>query len=745
MKKPELLAPAGNMECFKAAINAGADAVYIGGQKFGARAFAGNFTDEEVIEAIRLAHFWNKKVYLTVNTLLKDDEIRELVSYLKPFYEAGLDAVIIQDMGVLRLCRQHFPGLSLHISTQMTVTESGAANLLKELGAERIVPARELTLDEIRKLKKESGLEIETFIHGAMCYCYSGQCLFSSFLGGRSGNRGRCAQPCRQPYQTSLQKKGKKEEHYPLSLKDMCVLPILPRLIAAGIDSFKIEGRMKSAEYVAGVTAMYRKYIDLYFDSPKSFQVSKEDISFLSKLYVRSSLEQGYYDRRNGAEMVTADKPGYAGCSDELLKKIREEIINKEPERALSFQITLKKEQPSLLKAVCRLKDGVILEATGEGITVSPAQKRPLTCEDVKKQMLKTGGSGFYTENIEYDIDNDIFMPVSALNELRRSTLDKLSAKISAHYEVEKRVYQKPDAEREISYKQENTERICNAIRVSALFCNQGAEALKKEYVSRIYLSADAVISEKENVSGFFEKIRERKQKDPSFGFYLTLPSIIRSCSQSWLEKLDQIIKDYDSCIDGICAGSLSGIAVCQKYGWNKELAVSAGVYVWNQEAFKEYHSLAQICTYGAPLECNRANLASLPADQMEMMVYGRIPMMISANCIRKTEGICKVQHHNNSNGFDKRSIEVTLTDRYHAEFPVLINCMHCMNTIYNSVPLSLHNYLDEIKRLKMQAMLLSFTDEKPEMISALLDGFTQIREMPDIAFTTGHYKKGAQ
>ena len=283
MKKPELLAPAGNMECFKAAINAGADAVYIGGQKFGARAFAGNFTDEEVIEAIRLAHFWNKKVYLTVNTLLKDDEIRELVSYLKPFYEAGLDAVIIQDMGVLRLCRQHFPGLSLHISTQMTVTESGAANLLKELGAERIVPARELTLDEIQKLKKESGLEIETFIHGAMCYCYSGQCLFSSFLGGRSGNRGRCAQPCRQPYQTSLQKKGKKEEHYPLSLKDMCVLPILPRLIAAGIDSFKIEGRMKSAEYVAGVTAMYRKYIDLYFDSPKSFQVSKEDISFCRK------------------------------------------------------------------------------------------------------------------------------------------------------------------------------------------------------------------------------------------------------------------------------------------------------------------------------------------------------------------------------------------------------------------------------------------------------------------------------
>jgi len=735
------------MECFKAAINAGADAVYIGGQKFGARAFAGNFTDEEVLEAIRIAHFWNKKVYLTVNTLLKEDEISQLVPYLKPFYEEGLDAVIIQDMGVLRLCRQHFPGLSLHISTQMTVTESGAADLLKTLGAERIVPARELTLDEIRILKEESGLEIETFIHGAMCYCYSGQCLFSSFLGGRSGNRGRCAQPCRQPYRTNLQKKGKKDEHYPLSLKDMCVLPILPRLIEAGIDSFKIEGRMKSAEYVAGVTAIYRKYIDLCCDSPRRFKIANEDISVLSQLYVRTSLEQGYYDRHNGAEMVTADKPGYAGCSDELLKKIREEIMSREPERAVSFHITLKKEMPSRLKATCVLEDAGTVEVTCESITVNAAQKRPLSRDDVKKQMQKTGGSGFYTENIAYDIDTDIFMPVSALNELRRNTLDLLAETIRAHYEREKRVCQLPEVKKAASYDQETTHNDCNALRVSALFAFQAKEALKKEYVSRIYLSADAVVSEKENVSELFALICERKQKDASFSFYLSLPAVIRSYTKNWLEKLDQIIHTYDSCVDGICAASLSGIAACKKYGWNKELALSAGTYVWNREALKEYKSIADFKSYGAPLECNRANLASLPHEQMEMMVYGRIPMMISANCIRKTEGICKVEHNETilSKNPDKRSMDTALTDRYQAQFPVLINCMHCMNTIYNSVPLSLHNYLDEIKKQKMQALLLSFTDEEPKQILALLDGFAQIKDMPDIEFTTGHYKKGAQ
>ena len=262
-KKVELLAPAGDFSCFLAAMNAGADAVYLGGSKFGARAYANNFSQEEIVEALRIAHLLGKRIYLTVNTLVKEKEMIELIPYIQPLYEAGLDGVIIQDFGVLQVLKRHFPGLELHASTQMTITGVHGAKFLKELGACRIVPSRELSLEEIKDIKMQTGLEIETFIHGAMCYGYSGQCLFSSILGGRSGNRGRCAGPCRLPY-----KDIKGNTIYPLSLKDMYTLPLIPKLLEAGIDSFKIEGRMKSAEYVAGVTAMYRKYIDKYLENP---------------------------------------------------------------------------------------------------------------------------------------------------------------------------------------------------------------------------------------------------------------------------------------------------------------------------------------------------------------------------------------------------------------------------------------------------------------------------------------------
>ena len=264
-RRVELLAPAGNYESFLGAICAGADAVYLGGEKFGARAYADNFSEEEICRAVSYAHVFGRKVYLTVNTLMKESELEELIPYLEPFYLAGLDGVIVQDIGALLAIKEAFPGLELHASTQMSITGSYGAGMLKELGVVRVVPARELSLSEIESLGRETGLEIEAFIHGAMCYCYSGQCLFSSILGGRSGNRGRCAQPCRLPYRIGGDGKPGTEQ-YPLSLKDMCTISFLPKLIEAGISSFKIEGRMKKPEYAAGVTAIYRKYIDLYYE-----------------------------------------------------------------------------------------------------------------------------------------------------------------------------------------------------------------------------------------------------------------------------------------------------------------------------------------------------------------------------------------------------------------------------------------------------------------------------------------------
>ncbi|MGN0291167.1 MAG: peptidase U32 family protein [Lachnospiraceae bacterium] len=255
------------MSIFKAVIKAGADAVYVGGSAFGARAYANNFSKEELLEALDYAHIHNRQVYLTVNTLLKENELREeLYDYLLPYYEQGLDAVIVQDFGVMNFIKEAFPGLSIHASTQMTVTGVDGAAFLQSQGASRVVTARELSFDEIKKIKEATGVEIESFVHGALCYCYSGQCLMSSMLGGRSGNRGRCAQPCRLPYEVldSRKKSICKEANYILSPKDLCTASMIPELAECGIDSFKIEGRMKQAEYAAGVTSIYRKYVDRY-------------------------------------------------------------------------------------------------------------------------------------------------------------------------------------------------------------------------------------------------------------------------------------------------------------------------------------------------------------------------------------------------------------------------------------------------------------------------------------------------
>ena len=280
-REVEILAPAGSWECLEAAVCAGADAIYIGGSRFGARAHADNLNEERMLEAIDYVHLHGRKLYMTVNTLLKEQELGELADYLRPYYEQGLDAVIVQDIGAMRLIREAFPDLPLHVSTQATVTQTLSAQLFQRMGAERIVPARELSLEEIKNMKNATDLEIECFVHGALCYCYSGQCLMSSMIGGRSGNRGECAQPCRLPYRVENQKSADL-----MSLKDLCTIDMIPELVEAGIDSFKIEGRMKQPDYVYTVAQMYRKYTDIYLQKgKKGFHVTKEDKEKLENCY----------------------------------------------------------------------------------------------------------------------------------------------------------------------------------------------------------------------------------------------------------------------------------------------------------------------------------------------------------------------------------------------------------------------------------------------------------------------------
>lgn len=367
----ELLAPAGSYETMLVAFNAGADAVYVGGQKFGARAFAGNFNEEELVKAINYAHMFDKKLYLTVNTLIKEEEFSQLYDYIKPYYEAGLDAVIIQDIGVLKFIAGNFTDLPIHCSTQMTITGEEFGKVLAEnKSVTRIVTPRELNLAEIKKMYTATGLEIESFVHGALCYCYSGQCLLSSIIGARSGNRGRCAQPCRLTFSNAEQKVDNK---HLLSPKDLCTLEILPEIIEAGVYSLKIEGRMKKPEYVASVVAIYRKYIDRYLkNGKKNYKVIQEDIDTLKDIYNRGGFTDGFYKRQNGSEMMTINRPNHCGVKVGNVLDINQNIIK--------------------IQTVMDIKKGDILEIDSDTEFFAPYDIRKGEIFDYKfKQKIRFG------------------------------------------------------------------------------------------------------------------------------------------------------------------------------------------------------------------------------------------------------------------------------------------------------------------------------------------------------------------
>lgn len=488
MGNREVLAPAGTYECFRAAINAGADAVYLGGSMFGARAFAGNFEEAELIKAIRTAHLYGRKVYLTVNTLLRNDELEKLVQYVKPYYEEGLDAVIVQDYGVFAVLREAFPGLDLHASTQMTITGKYGAQLLKDMGAARVVPARELSAKEIRDIYDNVDVEIESFVHGALCYCYSGQCLLSSMIGGRSGNRGRCAQPCRLTYSAN----GISEK-YLLSPKDMCTIEAVPDILDAGVYSLKIEGRMKSPEYVAGVSYAYRKYVDMYLEKGRDgYRVEEQDIRQLMDLYNRGGFCKGYYYAQNDKSMMTFDRPNHQGIvignikngelilsqevnpgdvlefpdgseyttptgkksgrlalpkgvlknpkngaavyrtrNNELLGQLRAGYIDNDIKIPVRMEIFLKSGERACLKLLSGDKELVVY-----GDVLEPSDKRPAVREGVVKQLKKLGGTAFSSDegSIVTDIQGSPFVPVRLLNDLRRNALEELESMLLSGY-----------------------------------------------------------------------------------------------------------------------------------------------------------------------------------------------------------------------------------------------------------------------------------------------------------------------
>ena len=376
-KRVEILAPAGSYESMTAAVNAGADAVYIGGSRFGARAYANNLDEETMLRAIDYVHLHGCSLYMTVNTLMKEEEMGSLYSYLNPYYMRGLDAAIVQDFGVFSYLREHFPGLHLHASTQMTITGVHGARLLKEMGASRVVTARELSLEEIRQIHDQVDVEIESFVHGALCYCYSGQCLMSSLIGGRSGNRGRCAQPCRLPYEVrqGAGPLNKKDERYVLSLKDLCTLDLIPDMVEAGVYSMKIEGRMKSPRYTAGVVSVYRKYVDRYLERGREgYAVDPADRRLLLDLFDRGGFSDGYYREHNGRHMVALrEKPAFREGNQALFDRLDREYVNAEKQEKVEAEAWLTEGEPARLSLALVRGDGERIAFTPEGFLVSNA------------------------------------------------------------------------------------------------------------------------------------------------------------------------------------------------------------------------------------------------------------------------------------------------------------------------------------------------------------------------------------
>ena len=804
----ELLAPAGSKEALIGAFSAGADAVYLGGQRFGARAYADNFSAEEIIESLAQAHVLKRKIYLTANVLTREDELADLVRFVKKLYEAGLDGVIVQDIGVLSALHDACPDLPLHASTQISVTSSEAVRYLRRLGVSRVVPARELSLREMEILRAEDAaaydrpIEIEAFIHGAMCYSYSGRCLMSSFLGGRSGNRGRCAGTCRLPYRILDENRkpagpdARKKEVYPLSMKDMCVLQILPELIDAGIDSFKIEGRMKKPVYAAGVTAIYRKYIDRYYawaeaGRPTPWTVEEADLDRLKSLYIRTELGTGYYHAKNGRNLVTIGKPGYAGTDAALEEEIRKKYLGRLPSCAVTGKAVFRTGEPARMTAL--LSGDICADVTGA--VVQPASASPMTEEGLRSRLCRTGDSLFTFSSLEIEMDDNIFLPVSAVNALRREVLSLLQDKILQSADRQRHQKASGYAAASGSGAEERKDSPFRRELWALVSTREQMEAAAASECSCILVdgefdppASDSMFSRTSEDEKSIQKTQKSKKPDVKrekpeqagqkkqivsgkIRYICVLPPVFRVNNRDRIRQ--DILTAPEKGYSGIMVRTLEELSLALQMDYRGEIIADASLYSWNGRSMA---ALAKDCgRIVCPLELNQSGtleavrtaqtiLAGAGTDgtdevmaKIVLPVYGRIPMMESAGCVRKTENLCSKK-----DGF------WYLEDRRGMQLPVRCRCGICSNTIYNAVPLSLHQFAGRGLCGKAPVHLCMFTTEDARETRRILQFFSALPNTgknnrsgrnegekrgaaqkkapaaPFEQFTNGHYKTGA-
>ncbi len=669
MKKlPELLSPAGSLQAFEAAIDGGADAIYVGGASFNARINAKNFTAEEMREAVKLAHAYGVKVYQTINIMIYGRETDELIKAAVSSAEMGVDAFIVSDLGAAKMIHSVLPEMPLHASTQMSVHNSAGARLLADHGFSRVVPARELSSADILSLVKNNPLEVEIFIHGAMCVSHSGQCLFSSLVGGRSGNRGLCAQPCRLPYGCESERVA---DRYPLSLKDMSLSGHVTEIIDSGVASLKIEGRMKSPEYVYGVTKIWRRLLD------EGRNATAEDVKELSDLFSRGGFSDGYYTGSVGRQMLGVRSDEDKSASREVPKFNK--IQRKNP---ISMNVSIKRGDRSRLTVIYKDKS-----VTAEGEVPQEAINAPIDKETVRKCMSKLGDSCFFAEKIDIELDEGLMMPVSWMNALRRSGIAAMEELISSNEPREVREYIKTAPQKKS----------------------------KRRNVGRFYRKEQIG----ESARDFFDVITLPLERFDGVADGFVMPAVIFDSEvaavEKMLEKASVIGAEY------AVIGNLGQIALVKKHLPEAKLIADFRFNVANDEsmAFFENYGFDSVVLSS---ELTIPQIRDIKGAK-SAVVYGRIPLMTLEKCVIKELYRDKMPKGSGRACEMCSSDKAEMKDRRGFVFPVLREMTH-RNIVYNSMPTGMSDRQDELERAGIIDRHFIFTVESADEVDGVIERY---------------------
>lgn len=757
----ELLAPCGNFDCVKAAVNAGADAVYLGGRAFGARAYAANFDHSELEDVCSLCHSFGVKVYVTVNTLYKDEEFAELSAFIDELYVMGVDGLIMQDLGAIRMVRQNWPDLPVHASTQLTANSLADVKELEALGLKTVVLSRELNLKEIRNIAASTSVRIETFIHGALCVSYSGQCLMSSVLGNRSGNRGKCAQNCRLKYELRQGITVLAEGHL-LSTKDICTLPLLPELVKSGVASLKIEGRMKSPEYVAGVTGIYRKYLDL-IESAQPYVIDPKDIENLNQLFNRGAFSEGYlrthsgldmmcpvhpkhwgvpagkvlsYDRKKQTALIRFEKSMTAGDGIEIrtdeeegtgcyLNKacdahqkvivpvhgnVREgQAVYRTYDKRLMDMLkpryeTVTRKVPMEMSVVLHRgsPSELMVSAGGKSVTVcgavpEPAQSQPLTAENVAAQIGKLGNTIYHAGSIHTDVENGLYLNKSELNTLKNNAAGLLREKILNSSKRSSRLFR---LQENIKETDPGSKSLSAEIRTSEQF----RAVLNSAAVSVIYLDlSGSLMKDLKEITG---KAHEAGKK-----VFVKLPRIWREYVQkNFFEGLSACTEND---VDGFLISNPGHYHAVKDSG--KAFSLDFTANVMNRRSFDFWRSLGAE-RIAVSVEMSGSEINALPDHAAaELLAYGYLPLMVTHQCpVGNFAGQKKDRMHCRLRGHSEGYSLHTPADDFRLE----TDCRNCICTITTAEPIDI---ADVINTFNIKTIRLNFTDESFEKISEIL------------------------